>query len=546
MPLITPYDCQEAGATALIEAGGNPLAVYATGTGKSIVLAEVCRRLDTRTLTLAPTRELCEQNSKAMLAVWPEADIGIVCAGLKRRAHGARNLIATIHSIHSLHKRGKLAVIGKRALVVIDEAHLVPAGEVGMYRTIIGALAPKKVMGTTATPFRLESGYLAEGEDRLFNEVVFEFGLRDGIDWRGPNGERLLLPLVAKRTASEIDTSGVKVRAGDFVETELEARANTDALVNAAVDEILRYSHGRKRWLAFCCGRSHSENVTRTLRARGISAAALTYFTSSADRRETIEAYRRGEITCLCGCNIFTTGFNVPEVDLIAFLRPTTSPGLYVQMAGRGTRYADGKENCLILDFGRNVQRLGPVDNPRIPDLKEKRKGKQRGDSVASPDLKACPECNTYLLAAAPVCSQCGHVFERQQPEPKHDTVASDAPIMSDITSEMMWLDVVGTAARIHVKDGNPPSLRINYRTAGGTVVSQWLPFEHPKANYFARQTWRQLRGQRPEPETAAEALRRVRELHRPSSIAVRRAGDFLRVEKIKHENPGTEGADAA
>jgi hypothetical protein len=77
--------------------------------------------------------------------------------------------------------------------------------------------------------------------------------------------------------------------------------------------------------------------------------------------------------------------------------------------------------------------------------------------------------------------------------------------------------------------------LRITYRTSCGTAVSQWLPFEHPKANYFARRTWGELGGRRPEPETATEALQRVRELHRPSSIGVRRAGDFLRVEKIKH-----------
>jgi superfamily II DNA or RNA helicase len=69
MPLITPYDFQMAGATALIEADGNPLAEFCTGAGKSVVIAQVCRRLDTRTITLAPTRELCEQNEKAMFGV---------------------------------------------------------------------------------------------------------------------------------------------------------------------------------------------------------------------------------------------------------------------------------------------------------------------------------------------------------------------------------------------------------------------------------------------------------------------------------------------
>jgi DNA repair protein RadD len=535
-PKIIPYDFQVAGATSLIESDGNPLAVYATGGGKSVVLADVCRRLNTRTLTLAPTRELCEQNEKAMLAVWPEADVGIVCAGLKRREYAARNVIATIHSVYSLHKQNKLELIGARPLIIIDEAHLVPNGEVGMYRAIIKSLAPDKVMGATATAYRLESGRLDEGDDRLFDRVVYEFGLRDGINWRGPNGERLLLPLVAKKTASEIDTSGVKIRAGDFVEKELEERANTAALVNEAVDEILRYAHGRNRWLAFCCGADHSKHVAQVLKTRGITAAALTFLTPSDERKEIIGAYRRGEITCLCGCNIFTTGFNVPEVDLIAFLRPTQSPGLYVQMAGRGTRYADDKTDCLVLDFARNVQRLGPVDDPLIPDTKEKGEGNKDRGKTAQTEMKACPECNTYTLAAASYCSQCGHVFEREPPPAKHGTVASDAAIMSE---ELVWREVQRIGIYLHNKPEKPPSVKIAYLIDDGRWVPQWLAFDHPKGCYFARRNWRSLGGHLPEPHSTAEALRRRNEIRKPEAIGLKRDGDFWRVEKVRHAHAG-------
>lgn len=531
--IINPYDCQQAGATALIESDGNPLAVYATGCGKSIVIAEVCRRLDTRTLTLAPTRELCEQNERAMLAVWPEADVGIVCAGLKRREYAARNVIATIHSIYSLHKQSKLELIGDRGLITIDEAHLVPAGEVGMFRAIIKALSPRKVMGATATPYRLESGRLDEGDDRLFDRVVYQFGLREGIDWRGPNGKRLLLPLVAKKTASEIDTSGVKSRAGDFIEKDLEERANTAALVNEAADEILRYADGRKRWLAFCCGTDHSKHVADVLKARDITAAALTYLTPSEDRKKTIAAYRRGEITCLCGCNIFTTGFNVPEVDLIAFLRPTKSPGLYVQMAGRGTRYADGKTDCVVLDFARNIQRLGPVDDPMIPEPKEEGKGSVKDRAKTTPmKMKACRECNTYTIAADSYCSQCGHVFEKKSPPAKHGTVASDAPIMSE---ELVWREVRRIGVFQHSKPEKPPSLKVAYLTDEGKWIPQWLAFDHPKASYFARRNWRDLGGRLPEPHSTAEALRRRNEIKKPDAIGLKRDGDFWRVQKVRH-----------
>jgi DNA repair protein RadD len=237
--------------------------------------------------------------------------------------------------------------------------------------------------------------------------------------------------------------------------------------------------------------------------------------------------------------NVLSTGFNVPRVDLVAFLRPTKSPGLYVQQAGRGTRWAEGKENCLVLDFARNVQRLGFVDDPKVPATKRRGKGKKRGAGTEPSDLKSCPDCNNYTLASASYCSNCGHVFQREPPPPKHGARASDAPIMS---AELTWLDVIDTSAKVHQKEGGFPSLRIFYRTPGGPTVSQFLAFEHPRGGYFARRAWRDLQGRRPEPETAAEALQRVRELHRPSSIGVRKEGKFYHVERIKHDH----AADAA
>jgi DNA repair protein RadD len=533
-PRIVPYDFQADGATALIESAGHPLAVYATGAGKSVVIAEVCRRLLSRSVILVPTRELCQQNEQAMRAVWPEVDVGILCAGLRRREYGARNLIATIQSVYSLWKRDKLGLIGSRDLMIVDEAHLVPASEVGMYRTIIKALEPSKVMGLTATPYRLESGRLDEGDDRLFDRVVYEFGMYEGINWRGPNGERLLLPLIAKKTATAIDTSGVKIRHGDFVEKELEARANTGDMVFAAVDEIQRYGVGRKRWLAFCCGADHAEHVAQVLNARGIAAAAITYHTSSDTRRETIAAYRRGELSCLCGCNIFTTGFNVQEVDLIAFLRPTKSPGLYVQMGGRGTRYADDKTDCLILDFARNVERLGPIDAPRMPEAKKLDESKA---GRSTPEMKACPECHTYTPQASSYCSECGHVFEREPPPPKHDVVASDLPIMS--TDDLIWMPVAGLTVWPHRKEGAPPSVKLLFRTAGGLSIAKWLPIEHPRARIHAQREWAQLGGNQPAPDSTAEAVRRRNEISVPAAIGVKRVGAFWQIHKVRHADAG-------
>lgn len=527
---IVPYVFQRDGAAALIASGGNPLASCATGTGKSVVIAEVCRCLDGRILVLVPTRELCEQNEAALRQVWPAADAGVLCAGLERHDHDARNLVATIHSCHALLRGGQLGLIGIRTVVIVDEAHRVPAADSGMYREVVSALAPSKVMGLTATPYRLDSGRLDEGADRLFDCTAFEFGLREGIDWRGPAGERLLVPLIAKRTAGEIDTRGVKIRGGDFVESELQERANTDALVDAAVEEIMRYSAGRHRWLAFCCGTEHANHVAAVLTSHGVDAAAITYETSADDRRDLVAAYRHGDLTCLCGCNIFTTGFNVPEVDLIAFLRPTKSTSLYVQMAGRGTRWAKGKDNCLVLDFARNVERLGPVDDPWIPDGGKSDDSRNAGHMPLG--LKECPECHSYVASSSSYCPDCGHVFSMAA-APGHRDVASDLPVMSGVVT---WLDVVGAGGRRHVKPGSPPCLHIRYHTKSGETVSQFLPFEHPRARRHAERRWIDLHGNMPAPATVAEALQRMEELQRPVQIAVRHDGPYLHVARVRHD----------
>lgn len=525
-PVIEAYDCQRAGAAALVGSAGNPLAVFATGTGKSVVIADACRTIDGPTLTLVPTRELAEQNERAMLDVWPEADVGILCAGLYRRNYHARHLIATVHSVHALLRSGRIALIGKRATIIIDEAHRVRAGNVGMFRKVIAAVAPGKVMGLTATPYRLDCGRLDHGKGRLFDRICFEFGMREGIAWRGPAGERLLLPLVAKRTDAAIDTSGVRVRAGDFVERDLQESANTASVVDRAVAEIVRCSEGRKRWLAFCCGVEHAEHVAAVLESAGVTAAAVTHLTSSDQRRDVIAAYRRGDIICLCGCGIFTTGFNVPEVDLIAFLRPTCSTSLYVQMGGRGTRWAPGKDNCLVLDFARNVERLGPIDDPWSL---EPEGAARRRDGAR--EIKACPGCKTYIPWSSRQCPECGHVFERERPKLAHGAVASDTPVMS---FDLLWCAVSRTYVAEHVNPQGQKSLKVSFRTSDGKWISLWLPFDHARASYYARRHWRELGGGVPEPRSTADALRRAGEIGAPAAIGIRRKGGYWRVEKVR------------
>ena len=222
---------------------------------------------------------------------------------------------------------------------------------------------------------------------------------------------------------------------------------------------------------------------------------------------------------------MLTTGFNAPAVDLIAMLRPTLSPGLYVQIVGRGSRKADGKENCLLLDFGGNVARHGPVDTVTGAVRPER----VQADGGGGNGLKVCPDCRSFVRTGTPTCPDCGHEWPVRAP--KHNVVASS---LSPLSGAGTRLPVRAYDCGLHYKPGRPPSLRVDFIT-GEALVSDWLPFGHgDNARFYAARKWRALGGRDPIPRDAAEALRRRHELQPVSAIDVERDGGFWRVRTIR------------
>ena len=314
-----------------VQGGGNPLIDLATGTGKSMVIASMVQDLlrdypTFRVLMLTHVKELVQQNFMALLRVWPDAPAGIYSAGLNRRDVHHRITFASIQSVYN-----KASQLGRRDLILIDEAHLVPLKGEGMYRRLLDDLyainRDARVAGLTATPYRLDTGRLDEGDTRLFDQVVYSYGIAKGIE------DGFLSPLISKATAARIDVSEVKRRGGEFVPASLEGAA--DAVTQEAVSEIADLGANRKSWLVFCAGVKHALNVRDAIRASGFSCETVSGETPSGERDNIIRRFRAGEIRCLTNANVLTTGFDVPQVDLVAMLRPTLSTSLYVQIVGR-------------------------------------------------------------------------------------------------------------------------------------------------------------------------------------------------------------------
>ena len=518
MLTLRPY--QEAAITAIYgyfeKKSGHPLVVIPTAGGKSLVLAAFTAGVlktwpDQRILIVTHVRELIAQNYAEMIGIWSDAPAGIYSAGLGKREADARILFAGIQSIHRRARE-----IGHTDLVLIDEAHLIPGESNTIYRRFLDelqAINPRlKVIGLTATPFRLDCGMLHEGDNALFTDIAFEVSVRDLID------QGYLSPLISKRPKTRLDVSNVGTRAGDFIARDLAAAVDQDDITRAAVSEIIQHGHDRKSWLAFCSGVDHARHVAEEMNRQGITCGTIFGDTPKDERDAIIAAFKCGELRALASMGVLTTGFNAPAVDLIALLRPTKSAGLYVQMMGRGMRLAPNKDNCLVLDFAGNVERHGPVDLVR-----PKRPG-EPSDGVAP--TKVCPNCESIVALSAAACPDCGHVFPPRVV--KIAPTAATLPVLS--SAEPMWVPVQSLHYRQHIKPGGKPSLKVTY-VCGMVPHSEWICFEHTGfARRKAEMWWEERAPHRAVPHTVAEALTNCQRLPAPVAIRVAPQGRYTRI----------------
>jgi DNA repair protein RadD len=508
------------------EKTGNPLVVMPTGSGKSPTLAAFMREAlaawpETRIISLVHVKELIEQSFRALIRQWPEAPAGIYSAGLNQRDLRSRIVFASIQSIYK-----RAFDLQWADLVIVDEAHMIPAKGDGMYRRFIGDLLrinpAVKLIGFTATPYRMTSGALTTGDDPIFTDIAYEIGIRELIE------QGWLCPIISKGMTTQFDLSGVQTRGGEFVADQLAAAVDRDSITQAAVEEIVAYGRNRRSWLVFATGVDHAFHIRDAIRARGISAETITGEAPATERAGLIRAYQAGQLRCLTNADILTTGFDAPATDLLAVLRPTRSPGLWVQICGRGTRLAEGKENCLVLDFGENVSRHGPLDMIRP---------KEPGQGGGPAPTKECPDCQSIVFAGVRRCPDCGYAFP--EPEPEIAPQASAAPLLSTQRATVEWLAVDEVTYQRHQKPGKPDSLRVTYR-CGLTWHSEWVCFEHvgyPRDK--AVQWWSRRTGGGPTPKTVSAALTATETLPAPSEIAIRVNGKYTEI--VGHKFDGMQ-----
>ena len=516
------------------KAGDNPLVVAPTGSGKTAILAQVIKDAmsypDTRVLVVTHVKELLEQGASGLLKLYPEADFGIYSAGLKQKV---LNKPITFAGIQSVWERA-YDMVPAPDLVLIDEAHLLPKNTETRYNRFIADLKicnpDVKVVGLTATPYRLDTGYLHKGKGAIFDGIAHDIPVSMLMD------QGYLSPVISKGGIKQIDLSGVGKRGGEFIESELATAASDPELVESTVREIVTLADKRKSWLVFSSGVNHAHLLADEFEKYFVDVGVVTGSDSSAVREKTIADFKSGKLQCLINVNVLTTGFDHPGVDCVCLVRATASCGLYIQCIGRGTRVAEGKENCLILDYGSNVERHGFIDQVKPKD-------KMSGGDGEAP-VKQCEKCQTIVHAAAKICPECG--FEFPAPLLNHGSSSySGAMLSSQVVAE--WVDVDDVLYSRHKKEGKPDSIKVTYY-CGMLSVSEWLCPDH---GGYAASKYRERKSLlNAYADTTTEALNEAHFWRKPSRVMVKPSShnpkykeitkfDYTQVEKKHEETQG-------
>lgn len=525
--------CSDAILNNMINGNDGGLAVMATGTGKAYTICDVAKRAieyepTTRIIQLVHTKELIEQNFKSMIKLWPQAPVGIYSAGLRRRDFYSKILFAGIQSVYN-----KVELIGRSNIIMVDEAHTISRNANTMYGQFLSemrALNPNlKLCGFTATPFRTKCGMLHEGDDALFNDIVFEYNIRQAIE------EGYLVSPRTKQTKIELNVDGVAKRGGEFVAGQLEAAVDIDETTYGAIQEAISYAgnFNLKKWIVFGAGIKHCENIRDELRRQGIAAEMVTSKTPPKQRDLILQALKVGQITALVNMNVATTGFDDPLIDLVISLRPTGSAGLWLQMVGRGSRLSDPAIGNLptieqrlsaisksekpffhVLDFAGNTSRHGPIDMINSED--------KRTDGTGEAPIKVCEHCFEMVYAGVKICPNCGEAFPEN--ELKIEKTATSEALLSTQQPER-WETVSEIDYEYYESRNGNEMMKVTYYCGLGRIYSEYISPKWPKC-----EIWWFDRSGNYIPKDLNEVINQAPNLKIPTKIRLEKNGKFWQV----------------
>jgi superfamily II DNA or RNA helicase len=355
--------------------------------GKTILFSYIAQHAKGNVLIIAHRGELLDQISAA-LSQFSIAH-GFIAAG----RHAGPQTAVVVASQQTLIKRLPTLKFTP-TLIIVDEAHHCTAQNT--LGKILAAFPASKVLGVTATPCRLSG----EGLGDIFGTMVIGPTTAELTEQGYLTPARIFAP-------PTVDTSGLRITAGDFNTKQATDLMDKPKITGSAVAHYLQHAPGQP-FVAFCTSIEHAQHVAADFRANSVDAVCIHGQLDTHVRNSIVSDFRAGKIRGLCSVDLVSEGFDVPGIVCGIMLRPTASRSLHIQQIGRCLRLFDGKQSAIILDHVGNCQRHGLPTDPQEWTL-EGRAKRAKKPVVLSPRI--CPQCWAAMPSGTQECTECFYAW---------------------------------------------------------------------------------------------------------------------------------------
>ena len=427
----------------------NVLAVAPTGSGKTVVMADVILKHKGATVAIAHRNELVSQISLALAKngvyhkiigndslIREIVRLHIEELGQKFYNPSATCAVASVKTL--LSRKTSLAKwLNSVTLWVTDEAHHVLDGN--EWGKACDLFPNAKGLGFTATPLRADGCGLGSHHDGLFDQMIESSTMRELINRGYLTDYRIFAP------PSDLDMDGVSVTGtGEFSAKQTKSRIEKSHVLGDVVTHYLRIAPG-KLGITFAIDVETANNLADRYNAAGVPAKVVTAKTSITDRARILRQFKNREILQLVNVDLFGEGFDLPALEVVSMARPTQSYGLYVQQFGRVLRLMEGKEYGIIIDHVDNVDRHGLPDRPQNWTLDRREKSRRNKHDPDLIPLKTCTGCTGKFEAFYLRCPYCGvenKPTERTTPKQVDgDLKELDPAVLAQMRGEIAKID---------------------------------------------------------------------------------------------------------
>ena len=512
----------------------NALLVAFMGSGKTAMAVKIIERVlekmpvTGKILILAHKSVLLQQfkNAFEKFTKILSPDVGLCCADLDQYDMGRRITIASVMTFANRAEKYQGA-----KLIVIDEAHRIDITNDSQYKKTIEILRDKeplsRILGITATPFRLGHGYIygdhcKPGNDNLFEKIDHRITYADLLE------QGFLMPItghVADSGSLTEDLKSVNVK-GDYAIGDLGDLMSQEIHIETAVEALKKFGESCKHVIVLCTTIDHAEHVHQAMLDAEESCTILHSQLKKTEKLKNKKDWEAGIKRTIVTINMIIEGYDFPPADCLLMLRPTMSAALFLQSLGRIARISAGKETATLIDCTPNTSNFGTdldAIQVKIPS--------QRMEDDEIPTTKTCPLCESILYCSARVCP-CGYKFGEETIPAKY------LPKMKEVAFAMQpvvntW-EVNSMKVNIHLsKNSGKELIRIDFNCSEAVsfamiTITLWLCLPDFYEGYAVEKTREKLAmfGIGDIPECVTEGLDLQDIISQPDRLTVKEVKD--------------------